>query len=40
MTVEISLVSVVLGLGDDLDVYVPLQESIEEPEPPSLKLSK
>ena len=28
-----SLVSVVLEVGDDLDAYVPLQEAIEEPEP-------
>ena len=31
--VEMSLVSVVLEVGDDPDVYVPLQEAIEEPEP-------
>ena len=31
--VEMSLVSVVLEEGDGLDVYVPLKESIEEPEP-------
>ena len=30
--VKISLVSVVLELRDDSDVYVPLQKSIQEPE--------
>lgn len=33
--VEIPPVLMVLELGDDQDVYVPLQESIEEPEPSS-----
>lgn len=33
--VEILPVLMVLELGDDQDVYVPLQESIEEPEPSS-----
>ena len=35
--VEMSLVSVVLEEGDHPDVYVPLQESIEEPEPSPLQ---
>ena len=35
--VEMSLVSVVLEQGDHPDVYVPLQESIEEPEPSPLQ---